>query len=182
VAASGYGRNGRRGDHRPGGGTPGACFLALAAGLVLAALGAAVLTQIESPSGLGVLTAGSLLIGVGAGSVGTLATDAVVAAAPPERAGAASAISETGAEIGGALGIAVLGSIGAAVYRNAIAIPQGVPPEDAAVARDTLGGAVETGKDPAPPRLRRTCSTPPAPPSSTDSRSPLGSRPLWWPR
>ena len=120
---------------------------ALAAGLVVAALGAAVLTQIDGRSGLGVLTVGSLLIGVGAGSIGTLATDAVVAAAPPERAGAASAISETGAEIGGALGIAVLGSIGAAVYRNAIAIPQRVPPEDVDVARDTLGGAVETGKD-----------------------------------
>lgn len=48
----------------------------------------------------------------------TLATDAVVAAAPRERAGAASAISETGYELGVALGIAVLGSLQTAFYRS----------------------------------------------------------------
>ena len=49
---------------------------------------------------------------------------------PPERAGVASGISETGAELGGALGIAVLGSIGVAVYRSEIAdaLPDGVHP------------------------------------------------------
>ena len=74
----------------------------------------------------------------------TLATDLIVGSAPPERAGAASAISETGAELGGALGIAILGSIGTAVYRGAMAdaVPAGVPPEAAEAARDTLGGAV----------------------------------------
>jgi MFS transporter, DHA2 family, multidrug resistance protein len=75
---------------------------------------------------------------------GTLATDIVVGSAPPERAGAASGISETSAEFGGALGIAILGSIGTAVYRGEVAdaFPEGVPPESAAAARDTLGGAV----------------------------------------
>jgi DHA2 family multidrug resistance protein-like MFS transporter len=68
----------------------------------------------------------------------------VVSSAPPERAGAASGISETGAELGGALGIAILGSIGVAVYRGQLAdtLPVGIPAEAAAVARDTLGGAV----------------------------------------
>ena len=63
----------------------------------------------------------------------------------PERAGVASGISETGAELGGALGIAVLGSIGVAVYRSEIAdaVPRGVPPEASATAEDTLGGATE---------------------------------------
>ena len=61
----------------------------------------------------------------------------MVGAAPPERAGAASAISETGAELGGALGIAVLGSIGTAVYRSQV--PDTLP----AAGRDTLGGAVQ---------------------------------------
>jgi DHA2 family multidrug resistance protein-like MFS transporter len=55
---------------------------------------------------------------VGAAQVITLGTDLVVGAAPAERAGAASAISETGLELGGALGIALLGSIGTAVYRS----------------------------------------------------------------
>lgn len=48
----------------------------------------------------------------------TLGTDLVVACVPPERAGVASGISETGAELGGALEIAILGSISVAVYRN----------------------------------------------------------------
>ena len=53
----------------------------------------------------------------GSSPVIVLATDLVVGSAPVERAGAASAISETSAELGGALGIAILGSIGTAVYR-----------------------------------------------------------------
>jgi DHA2 family multidrug resistance protein-like MFS transporter len=73
----------------------------------------------------------------------TLATDLMVGTAPPERAGAASGISETSSEFGGALGIAVLGSIGAAVYRGQMteAVPAAAPSQ-AAAARDTLGGAV----------------------------------------
>jgi DHA2 family multidrug resistance protein-like MFS transporter len=74
----------------------------------------------------------------------TLATDTMLAAAPPERAGAASAISETSSELGGALGIAVLGSIGTAVYRQRVtaAIPPGVPPEAGEAARETIGAAM----------------------------------------
>jgi DHA2 family multidrug resistance protein-like MFS transporter len=60
-----------------------------------------------------------------------------------ERAGAASAISETGSELGGALGIAVLGSIGTAVYRGVMAVPDGIPPDAMEAAQRTLGGAVE---------------------------------------
>jgi len=68
-----------------------------------------------------------------------LTTELIVSSALPERAGAASGISETGVELGGALGIAILGSIGAAVYRGALAngLPAVLPPEAAAVARDT---------------------------------------------
>ena len=55
-------------------------------------------------------------------------------------------MSETGAELGGALGIAVLGSIGAAVYRSQIAIPAGVPDAAGEAARDTPGGAVAAGE------------------------------------
>ena len=75
----------------------------------------------------------------------TLTNDLIIGSAPPERAGAAAGISETGAEFGGTLGIAIFGSIGIAIYRSAMAggVPDGVPPEAAAAARDTLGGAVE---------------------------------------
>jgi DHA2 family multidrug resistance protein-like MFS transporter len=72
-----------------------------------------------------------------------MTTDVIVSSAPPERAGVASAISETGAELGGALGIAVLGSIVTVVYRGAMATvePAGLPAAAAEAARDTLGGA-----------------------------------------
>jgi DHA2 family multidrug resistance protein-like MFS transporter len=72
-----------------------------------------------------------------------MTTDVIVSSAPPERAGVASAISETGAELGGALGIAVLGSIVTVVYRGAMATvaPAGLPAAVAEAARDTLGGA-----------------------------------------
>jgi DHA2 family multidrug resistance protein-like MFS transporter len=101
-------------------------------GLALTALGLGMLTQVGAESGLGVLVTGSVVMALGAAQVITLSTDLIVGAAPPERAGIASGISETGAELGGAFGIAVLGSIGTAVYRNDVG--HAVP--------DTLGGAM----------------------------------------
>jgi DHA2 family multidrug resistance protein-like MFS transporter len=120
--------------------------LVLAANLGITAAGVAILTQIDAGSPIAVIVTGTCVLGFGAGAVGTVATDLVVAAAPAERAGAASAISETSAELGGALGIAVLGSIGTAVYRAELAeaMPAGLPPESADSAGDTLSGAVET--------------------------------------
>ena len=116
----------------------------MAAGLALAAVGFGLLTQLPSSSGLPLLVTGSVIFSLGLAPVDTLATDLAVGAAPPERAGAASAITETSAEFGGALGIAILGVIGTAVYRAqmAEAVPAGVPDQAAAAARDTLGGAV----------------------------------------
>jgi len=118
--------------------------LVMAAGMLLAALGFVVLTRVGSSSGLAPLVAASVLFSVGLAPAVTLVTDIVLAAAPPERAGAAAAISETSAELGGALGIAILGSVGTAVYRSAMTLgtPPGVPPAAAEAARSTLGGAV----------------------------------------
>ena len=118
--------------------------LVMAIGMVLAAVGFGLLTQLDPAAGLAVLVAGSVAFSLGSAPMTTLATDLMVGTAPPERAGAASGISETSSEFGGALGIAVLGSIGAAVYRGQMtaAVPAAVPGEAAAAARDTLGGAV----------------------------------------
>jgi len=68
----------------------------------------------------------------------------IVSSAPPERAGSASGTSETFFELGGALGISILGSIGVAIYRGGIAdrLPADVPSGAADAARDTLGAAV----------------------------------------
>jgi DHA2 family multidrug resistance protein-like MFS transporter len=89
----------------------------VAGGAAVTAVGLAMLTQVGAESGLALLSAGSVVMALGAAQMVTLSTDLVVGSAPPERAGSASGISETGTELGGALGIALLGSIGTAVYR-----------------------------------------------------------------
>jgi MFS transporter, DHA2 family, multidrug resistance protein len=116
----------------------------MAAGMALAAVGFALLTRLDAAAGLAVLVTGSVAFSLGSAPTTTLATDLMVGTAPPQRAGAASGISETSSEFGGALGIAILGSIGSAVYRGqmADAIPTGLPSQAAEAARDTLGGAL----------------------------------------
>jgi MFS transporter, DHA2 family, multidrug resistance protein len=113
-------------------------------GLAVSAVGLALLTQVGAAGGLATLVAGSVLISLGLAPVFALTTELIVGSAPPERAGAASGISETGAELGGALGIAILGSVGVAVYRGALAdrLPSSLPADAAVAARDTLGSAV----------------------------------------
>jgi DHA2 family multidrug resistance protein-like MFS transporter len=115
----------------------------MAAGLVVAGLGFALFTQIDVASGVGMLIIASVVVALGLAPVFTLATDVVIGSAPVERAGAAAAISETSSEFGGALGIAVLGSIGAAVYRGTMtsSLPASVAPDLAEAARTTLAGA-----------------------------------------
>ena len=117
---------------------------AIAASLAVAAFGFAVLTQVGGPQGLAVLVTGSVIFSLGLSPVATLISDLIVSCAPPERAGSAAALSETSFELGGALGIAVIGSIVTAVYRSAMADAAlaGVPLDAALVARSTLGGAL----------------------------------------
>lgn len=117
----------------------------IAGGMTVAAIGFGVLAFVDdAASPLTLLVVGSVVYSLGLTPVVTLTTDIVLGAAPPERAGAASALSETSAEFGGALGIAVFGSIVVALYRSALtdALPYGIPADAAAVARDTIGAAV----------------------------------------
>jgi DHA2 family multidrug resistance protein-like MFS transporter len=73
------------------------------------------------------------VLGVGLGLAYTAASDAILTSVPPERAGAAAAVSETGYELGMALGIATLGSIVTGVFR-------------ALAAEDSLPNAIEAAK------------------------------------
>ena len=118
-------------------------------GLLVAAIGFVLITQVPGTSGLAVLVAGSVIYSFGLAPVFTLTNDFIIGNAPPERAGAASALSETSSELGGALGIAILGSIGTAVYRGMMGerLPPGVPAEAAEAARNTLGGAVAAASE-----------------------------------
>jgi DHA2 family multidrug resistance protein-like MFS transporter len=117
----------------------------IAGGMSVAAAGFVLLTLVDNaPAPLAVLVAGSVVFSLGLAPVVTLATDLVLGATPPARAGAAAAISETSSEFGGALGIAILGSIVTVIYRGAMtgALPAGLAPEAAEAARGTIGGAV----------------------------------------
>ena len=115
----------------------------IACGFAVAAAGFAVLTQIGRSRGPSVVVSAYVILSLGLAPVFTMATDVIVGLAPPERAGMAAALSETSTEFGGALGIAILGSIVTAVYRTvmASAMPMGVPSVVADAARDTLGAA-----------------------------------------
>jgi DHA2 family multidrug resistance protein-like MFS transporter len=116
----------------------------LAGGLLVAASGFGVMTQVGGTSALPVLVTSFVVLSLGFGPAMTVTTDLVLGAAPPARAGAASAMSETSNELGLALGIAIIGSIGTALYRREMAgaIPAGVPPGVAQAAQETLGGAL----------------------------------------
>jgi MFS transporter, DHA2 family, multidrug resistance protein len=118
--------------------------LLMAAGLVVAAAGFAMLTQIDGRHGLAIAVTSFVVYSLGLAPVFTLATDVIVGSVAPERAGAASAISETGSELGGALGIAVLGSLGTAVYRSqmADAALMGLPADAIEATQSTLGAAI----------------------------------------
>ena len=111
----------------------------IGAGLGLSAVGFGLIGLVGT-SGLALLVTGFVVYSLGLAPVFTLSNDVVIGHAPPERAGAAAALSETGSELGGALGIALLGSIGTALYRARMSdAPEG--------ARDTLGAALAIGRD-----------------------------------
>ncbi len=115
-------------------------------GMAIAAVGTAILLGLglDAGSGIALIVVASMVISLGLAPVITLATELIVGSAPPEQAGAATGMSETSGELGGALGIALLGSLGTAVYRRGVAesVPPGIPQEAVDTARDTLGGAL----------------------------------------
>jgi DHA2 family multidrug resistance protein-like MFS transporter len=114
----------------------------MATGMILSSAGFVMLVLADGI--LGVILA-SIVLSVGFTPVVTLTTGMIVGAAPPERSGNASAISETGAELGGALGIALLGSIGTVIYRAQMdgRLTDVLSSEAERSAWATLGGAIE---------------------------------------
>jgi DHA2 family multidrug resistance protein-like MFS transporter len=117
----------------------------LTGGLVVSAVGMMVLAQVSGPDDLYIAVAGAAVTGLGLGPMVSLGTALIVGAAPPERAGAASAMASTGTELGSALGVAVIGSVGFAVYRANLddTLPEGLPASAGETAKDTLAAAVD---------------------------------------
>jgi DHA2 family multidrug resistance protein-like MFS transporter len=112
-------------------------------GMTLAAAGLAVGTMLGIDGDRTVLVTAGLLIGAGVGAAEALTNDAILTAAPPERAGAAASVSETAYEFGAAMGTAVLGSVGLSVYAANLGEVDGVPRQALSAARESLGSAGE---------------------------------------
>ncbi|MCU4672147.1 MFS transporter [Microbacterium fluvii] len=143
--------------------------LMIVSGLVVVPISARVSPRIVVPSALVFSVAGYLLVwvsmtagslpllvaafmnlGIGIGAAETVSNELVLASAPPSKAGAASAVSETAYEVGAVLGTTVIGGILAATYRANLALPAGLSADAAASARETLAGAMATADGLAP--------------------------------
>ena len=112
-------------------------------GLVVGALGFVSLSTVGENTTPLVLTVMCCIYSTGLTPVLTLTTDMIVSSVPVDRAGTASVTAETASELGGALGIALLGSVGAALYRHEMA--NGALGSRISVT-DTLGAAVSSAQ------------------------------------
>ena len=118
-----------------------------AAGLSLMALGFIVLSTLEIGSSYAHFLAGLLPFGAGMALAGAPATTAIVASLPRSKQGVASAVNDVSRELGGALGIAVLGSLMNSVYRAEMADSTGSLPAGAGEeARGSLAAAQQIGE------------------------------------
>ena len=113
----------------------------VALGLGLLAVSLALYARIgTAPDYLALLPA-MMVGGAGMGLAFTITNDIVLSSAPKERAGAAVSIVETATELGGALGIAVLGSVLNAAYADRVQVPAGLPAEAHAAVTEQIGTA-----------------------------------------
>nr|WP_042178245.1 MFS transporter [Kibdelosporangium sp. MJ126-NF4]CEL13069.1 major facilitator superfamily MFS_1 [Kibdelosporangium sp. MJ126-NF4]CTQ98756.1 major facilitator superfamily MFS_1 [Kibdelosporangium sp. MJ126-NF4] len=126
----------------------------IAGGALISVAGFLLMTQIQAATGMTLVMAAGAAAVVGLSPIGVMSTDMVLTCAQPEKAGSAAALSETSAELGAGLGVAVLGTLGAAVYRNQIteSVPDGLPIDVADSARNSFNDALaEVGQ--VPPEL-----------------------------
>src|SRR5215218_8031480 len=108
-------------------------------GMLLFAAGLAVAATVGVDTGYGRLALAFVLMGTGMGLAGAPATESIMSSLPPARANIGSAVNDTTRELGGALGVAVVGSIMASLYTS------GLPADAPAAARESLGGAAQLG-------------------------------------
>ena len=122
----------------------------MATGFLLVAAGFGVLTQVDPGTSYPILVCALVLLGAGMSLTAAPATGSIMSAVPHAKAGVGSAVNDTTREVGGALGIAVLGSIGNAVYRSAVDLDGlALPPEVRELAGESVGAAtVIAGRTP----------------------------------
>ncbi|XVV00979.1 MFS transporter [Actinosynnema sp. CA-248983] len=115
----------------------------IAVGLLVTVAGLVLLTFTDAAGSVALVVVGYAIAFAGTSPMGVLSTQLVVGSAPPEKAGAASALSETNGEFGISFGIAVLGTVGAAAYQASVTVPADVPPAETEAVRDSLPAAVD---------------------------------------
>jgi EmrB/QacA subfamily drug resistance transporter len=106
-----------------------------------------------------------ILLGTGMGLTSAPATEAIMGVVPKEKAGIGSAINDATRELGGTLGVAVIGSVFASLYNARLALPAGLPTQAMQAARESVGGAyiaaqrvADAGLGPAAAQLRNAAS------------------------
>ncbi|MFD5214664.1 MFS transporter [Microbacterium sp. NPDC058345] len=115
--------------------------------LVFSLIGYLLVAFSSRDHGLLPLVVAFVVLGIGIGAAETISNELILSSAPPEKAGAASAVSETAYELGAVLGTAILGGLITAFYRGALVLPDGVPDAAGDVARETLAGAYAAAHD-----------------------------------
>jgi len=114
----------------------------MAAGLGIVALGFAVLTTLTTDTPYLVIAAAFATLGAGMGITAAPATGQIMASVPPSKAGVGSAVNDTTRELGGALGIALLGSVANSAYRSSVDLDRlGLPAEAMEAAGESIGAA-----------------------------------------
>ncbi|PWJ04790.1 MFS transporter [Streptomyces sp. NWU49] len=115
---------------------------AMVGGLCVSAAALLALTQVGSEGGLVAVVGCIALVAFGVGPLFALGTGLVVGAVRVEKAGAAASLSESSNVLGSTLGLAVLGTLGAAVYRDDVAdaVPASLPDSLEESARETVAG------------------------------------------
>jgi MFS family permease len=115
------------------------------AGLRFAGAGLVFISRIDSHSSYWLMLAGLVLLGIGMGAATIPATAAITEGLPRSQQGVGSALNDLSREVGGALGIAVVGSILAATYRSHLQVGAAVPPALADKARGSFAVAIHVG-------------------------------------
>ncbi|WP_308312094.1 MFS transporter [Streptomyces albipurpureus] len=120
----------------------------ISTGLFTAAVGAAMIVLTAHQASLAWTVSSFSILYTGVTPTLALTTDHMVGAAPPARAGAASGLSQSGAELGLAAGMALLGSVAMAVYqaRLATSAPAGLDHRSLLESQETVGGALDVAE------------------------------------
>ena len=116
----------------------------VALGLGTVAVALAVLSRATVTSGYPLVGLVLLILGTGMGIAMSPATESIMGSVPKEKAGVGSAMNDTTRQVGGALGVAILGSLTAAAYHTSIdssGATSALPAEARAAVHDSIGGA-----------------------------------------